>query len=198
MASPRTVINLVLSLLERSDFRQKAETSFYAALKKAHAFKFGRDIASVTATPITWLGDTASVPTPARLKEILSISSTSLPPNTIFKPSFGNPSMADYFGYPYPYSYAFSGNTIELRGIPPQDSSIVIKGLFWPTFYLTGSPQDYASDSWILNEYKELVAAYLFAELAPFQSREDIKKSAQDYLQSHLTTFSSVYAGEFL
>ncbi len=198
MASPRTVINLVLSLLERSDFRQKAELSFYSALKQAHSFKFGRDIASVTATPITWSGDTASVATPARLKEILYISSASLPPNTVFKPSFGNPSMADYFGYPHPYSYAFSGNTIEFRGIPKQDSQITIKGLFWPTFYLTGDPQDYASDSWILNEYKELVAAFLFAELAPFQSREDIKKSATQYMQTHLNNFSSVYAGEFL
>ena len=201
MATPASVINSALSLLERPDMRQKAEDCFYSALKQAHAFKFGRDIQTVTINSISRSGDLASVATPARLKEILSITTPSLAtsnPSAQFKSSFGTPTINDYFGYQYPYSYSLSGTNISLRGIPAQDTQLSITGLFWPTFYLATPPNTYASDSWILLEYKDLVTAYLFSELSLFQSDDKKKASAAKYLQNHLNIFSSTYSHEYL
>jgi len=181
--------------------KQKAEDCFYSALKQAHAFKFGRDISTVTIGTLTRAGDLVSVVTPARLKEIISITTPSLAisnPEVKFVSSFGTPTIQDYFGYQYPYSYSFSGANIKIRGIPAQDAQLSITGIFWPTFFLTGSPQDYASDSWILTEYKDLVAAYLFSELSLFQSNKEKQVAAAAYLSNHLNIFSTTYAGEYL
>lgn len=202
--TPSDVINEVLDDLERDDLIQVAESKFQAALKSAHAVdSFAQDLMQVDfdiTNLIVNQGKTSIVPPDGFRKvwDLRTIDSS----GGVFPDGFRNQrnlqTLRDYFGFQIPRTFSqFGKKNINLTGVDANASAIRLTYLSFPVVTVA-TDGTLSADSWILDEFPQMVSAYLKWYLAPVTQQEDVANAAAQQVQNYHRELLSIYVEELL
>lgn len=217
--TPAEVIEPVLEILERPDLESMAYTRFNSALKSAHSIeRLRQDLRtgyilnpSAVNEVVTFLKED----TAPRSREIYSIDlyqnfTEPTPGNvivldadliTIPRPYVNvvdRIAAKDYYGYKYMHTYTLLGAIGRISGIEQGVKAIGVTYLSFPTFTRNLITSEYESDSWILTEFHEIVAAFLRQHLSTVIDSDSIKTDALREVAFQRQEFIKTYVKDIL
>lgn len=216
--TPADLIQNICSEYERPDMIYRLQQKFPFCVRSAHSVeRFSRDLAEAFILNPTILSGNGSLgglvqfttmeslPRCRELRGINLYKSYSEPTPGLIVPedmiplispyvsSAGRASVRDIYGYTIPNTFSQMGNTISLTGVSNETACIGVEYLAFPLTVFTDE-DEWETESWIMQDYPELIGAYLGRELAKMSDSRSLISSAESKLVQTRADFIDVYA----
>lgn len=196
-----TIVEQLLSELERPDLQAKCNMFVPEAIRTAHGIrKFSKDLHKVVVTdPIVSSENSTNISLSQSLPRLRAIRNVELYgsytepqpglyvltnqiPTQEFKNRAELNDITDYYGIRYQYLYATIGDDLSMKGVDQQTKAIQFYAFLWPELTVDQVTQSYESTSWIVAEYPWVIKAILRNKLAGIIQKRELSNSAQqDY-----------------
>jgi hypothetical protein len=217
--TPSEIISEVLSDLERPDMASKALAKFYQSLQSAHKVeRLRRDLRTVYITnPSINNSRMTFVVTEVtpRSREIRSVNlysgfSEPTPGQVIpdenkliylYQPFIDIAdalTATDYYGFKYPTTFSLMGALGTLKGVDTSTTCVEINYLAFPTFVESPVTGEYETDSWIADEFPQLIKAYLKWAIATVIDSQSLIQSAVSEVNFQRREFINTYVSDIL
>lgn len=198
-----TIISELLEELERPDLAVKTEKFVPEALRFAHSIrKFSKDLKDIIVVdPEITEEDRVSLSITTDLPKMRAINSIELyqgytePTTDLFLPNNKIPrptefknraelnSVYDYYGFKHRYIYTVVGREVVLEGVDQQTKAMRFRCFVWPAITRDDVTQKLTTDSWIVDDWPEIIKAKLRDKLTYVIDKKDFKQSAQQDLK---------------
>ena len=174
--TPNELIAKVMLTHSRPDYSLELINQFPIALRGAHGVnEFRRDQKTVSVfDPLVSSGASTieimtDLPKLRKIKGIKLYSSyTGVAPDQVVGTEIPSKFVDilttgefNYYGLTYQQTYSVFGTKLNLIGVDDSTVAVSVSGLFYPTFTLNVNTNEYETDSWIMQEFPEMVEAYL-------------------------------------
>ena len=205
----------VASFFDRYDMVTLLQKEFPKALRTAHSYqKFNRDLGTLYIPSPTIVNGRVNVLTHTlpQMQHLLAIAgytdftSSVIGTDTIYYPGTEDGivyrnlnegyAQQDYYGFSYLSGYTRLKNTITLKGIPATTTLLELKAVLWPTFEYNPITLAYSTNSWILEEYPELLKQLLTVYAATVSQQSDVLASARKALREAREDFLNTFTGD--
>lgn len=201
--TPLEVINEVIDDFERPDLFEVAERKFPQCLVSAHSVdSFARDLKEEI-YPYNELlinNSAATIIPPDGFRKVWRLFTQTDSGNIVDKQFLDQTaliSLRDYFGYRIPQTFNRFGNKLNVTGLSVNANNLHLHYLSFPVITVDTNGQMQA-DSWILQEFPQLVVAYLKYAVAPILQQESEVAAAQQQVLTYRREILSIYVEELL
>lgn len=221
--TPDEIINNVCEEYERPDMVYKLSNKFPFCVRSAHSVeRFARDMTEAslvgfsinTSDPrnpgLVQVTQDDNLPRCREVRYIIPYRTYTEPsPGVIipgelipgvrdFVPTHERVAVRDIYGYIIPNTFSQLGNVLSITGVDTNATCLVIGYLSFPNTFFSSEEDSWMTDSWILRDFPELIAAYLGRELAKMVDSRTMLSSAMDKLSQTRADFIDVYSHQVL